>query len=256
MAIIQAFPLIIPPLIQGTILLITTLIDELTKEENVKIVQDGAFELLYAIIDAIPDIVIAIVDALPQIIDGIYGTITSPRFRRKMGEAGSKLMGALGESIVTIVKGLPKIIWSVLKLGINHLINWVETAINTPINIINGAIGAINKLPGVEIGKIPNISIPRLAEGGIVTSATLAMVGEGGESEAVIPLSKLENMIGSGGNNGNKVEINIHMEGVMSRSKTDLRAIAKDLIGVVNDELRAKGQPEIGNGSLNGGIAR
>ena len=41
-------------------------------------------------------------------------------------------------------------------------------------------------------------SVPGLASGGIVTQPTLAMVGEGGESEAVIPLSKLEQMTGGG----------------------------------------------------------
>ena len=37
-------------------------------------------------------------------------------------------------------------------------------------------------------GLLAGISLPKLAEGGIVTKPTLAMVGEGGESEAVIPL--------------------------------------------------------------------
>jgi hypothetical protein len=37
--------------------------------------------------------------------------------------------------------------------------------------------------------------IPGLAEGGIVTSATMAMIGEGRDDEAVMPLSKLESMI-------------------------------------------------------------
>lgn len=39
--------------------------------------------------------------------------------------------------------------------------------------------------------------IPFLAEGGIVTGPTLAMIGEGGESEAVIPLSKLSEISSS-----------------------------------------------------------
>lgn len=43
------------------------------------------------------------------------------------------------------------------------------------------------------------ISIPFLAEGGIVTSPTLAMIGEGREAEAVIPLSKLPQIAGAGG---------------------------------------------------------
>lgn len=46
--------------------------------------------------------------------------------------------------------------------------------------------------------------IPALAEGGIVTGPTLALIGEGRESEAVIPLSKLNTMISGG---GNRVEV-------------------------------------------------
>jgi len=42
--------------------------------------------------------------------------------------------------------------------------------------------------------------IPALAEGGIVTGPTLALIGEGRESEAVIPLSKLNTMMQGGGN--------------------------------------------------------
>lgn len=44
-------------------------------------------------------------------------------------------------------------------------------------------------------------NIPALAEGGIVTGPTLALIGEGRESEAVIPLSKLSTMIAGGGQN-------------------------------------------------------
>jgi len=40
--------------------------------------------------------------------------------------------------------------------------------------------------------------IPALAEGGIVTGPTLALIGEGKESEAVIPLSKLNTMMQGG----------------------------------------------------------
>jgi len=47
---------------------------------------------------------------------------------------------------------------------------------------------------------MPNI--PMLAEGGIVTSPTLAMIGEGGQSEAVIPLDRLGDFGG-----GNRVEV-------------------------------------------------
>ena len=46
------------------------------------------------------------------------------------------------------------------------------------------------------VSKGSGIDVPFLAEGGIVTSPTLAMIGEGRESEAVIPLSKLPQIAG------------------------------------------------------------
>lgn len=84
------------------------------------------------------------------------------------------------------------------KGAINGVLGFVERTINGFINLINGGIGAINRLPGVNISRIDNISIPRLAEGGIVTSPTFAEIGEGGEPEAVIPLSKLDQMLDRG----------------------------------------------------------
>ena len=50
-------------------------------------------------------------------------------------------------------------------------------------------------------------SIPGLAEGGIVTSPTLALIGEGGGPEAVVPLSRAGEF-GMGG--GNNVTINVN----------------------------------------------
>ena len=74
-----------------------------------------------------------------------------------------------------------------VKKGINGVIQMIENVINKGINLINGAIGLINKIPGVSISKISKLSLPRLAKGGIVDDATIAMIGEAGK-EAVVPL--------------------------------------------------------------------
>lgn len=66
-----------------------------------------------------------------------------------------------------------------------------------------GGIGSIGDIFGTMQsvgGFMPNI--PMLAEGGIVTAPTLAMIGEGGQSEAVIPLDRLGEFGGS-----NRVEV-------------------------------------------------
>jgi len=57
------------------------------------------------------------------------------------------------------------------------------------------AAGAIR----ASISKAAGGDIPALAEGGVVTGPTLALIGEGRESEAVIPLSKLNTMMEGGG---------------------------------------------------------
>lgn len=48
----------------------------------------------------------------------------------------------------------------------------------------------------------PTTKMPALATGGIVTKPTTALIGEGGEPEAVIPLSKAPSMGFGGGNDG------------------------------------------------------
>ena len=88
----------------------------------------------------------------------------------------SKLRTSIGEAISAAVKS-----------GINGVISLIEITINKAIGLINGAIKLINLLPGVSVSYVKKLSMPRLAKGGIVDSATIAMVGEQGK-EAVVPL--------------------------------------------------------------------
>ncbi|MDU7965401.1 MAG: phage tail tape measure protein [Paeniclostridium sordellii] len=81
----------------------------------------------------------------------------------------------------------------------------IKAPINAAISGINSAIRAVNRISfnipnwvpvfgGKHFG-IHLPQIPALAEGGIVTKATMALVGEGKEHEAVIPLSKLDKLV-------------------------------------------------------------
>ena len=76
---------------------------------------------------------------------------------------------------------------SAVKSGINGVISLIEKTINKAISLINGAIKLINLLPGVNVSYVKKLSMPRLAKGGIIDSATIAMIGEQGK-EAVVPL--------------------------------------------------------------------
>jgi hypothetical protein len=68
--------------------------------------------------------------------------------------------------------------------------------------IFNGVMMLLNALTGGAAGEFMGAisstsKLLGMAEGGIVSRPTLAMVGEGGQSEAVMPLNKLGNMMNS-----------------------------------------------------------
>lgn len=87
---------------------------------------------------------------------------------------------ALGTSIASAISGS-------VKQGINGVISMIQNTINSGINMINGAIDLINKIPNVNVGKMSTLNLPRLARGAIIDSPTIAEIGEAGK-EAVIPL--------------------------------------------------------------------
>lgn len=107
--------------------------------------------------------------------------------------------------------------------------NAVKSGINSVINFINSGIGQLNKFQvnvpkGVPIvgGKHVGLNIPKiptLATGGIATGPTLAEIGEGGEPEAVVPLTKLSNMLNGGVGGGITYSPNIVINGNADKSE-------------------------------------
>ena len=81
------------------------------------------------------------------------------------------------------------------------IVNLAKAPINGVISAINWVISKINSISVTIPDWVPGLggetfgfhipTIPQLAEGGVATSPTLAEIGEGGEPEAVMPLSKL-----------------------------------------------------------------
>lgn len=89
---------------------------------------------------------------------------------------------------------------------INAVIAGLEGGLNFAIKGLNIILDGIDKAAGpwVNFGEIPNVKLPRLAEGGITTGPTIAMIGEKGP-EAVIPLDRLGSMGG-----GMNITVNVN----------------------------------------------
>jgi hypothetical protein len=114
--------------------------------------------------------------------------------------------------VVALVTAYNKFEW--FRNGINAIVN---TVIGFFAGMVNAAVGAVNMIisaynsipllpdlpkaptmPVPQLGGTPTtpapgrMNIPRLADGGIVSSPTLALIGEAGP-EAVVPLDRMQN---------------------------------------------------------------
>lgn len=129
-------------------------------------------------------------------------------FFRGIWNAITSIFGSIGAAVSNGIVGAVRGV-------VNGILSGAENIVNGFVGAINGVIGTINKIPGVNIGRIGNLHLPRLAEGGIVSATPggiLANIGEGGKDEAVAPLDKLYGMIAravnesGGGGSGITVE--------------------------------------------------
>ena len=94
--------------------------------------------------------------------------------------------------------GLWEGIKGAVKIGVNGIISMLNWFIGKINSISIGPLpdwGILGEYAGAEVG-FSIAKIPMLAKGGIATGPTLAMVGEGSESEAIMPLSKLGSLMG------------------------------------------------------------
>lgn len=96
------------------------------------------------------------------------------KVKSKFGSIGTSIGTAMGNAV---------------KNGMNGALSKVEGAINKGIGLINSAIRLANKLPGINVGTVGKINLPRLAKGTVVDEATAAVIGEDG-AEAVVPLER------------------------------------------------------------------
>jgi hypothetical protein len=124
------------------------------------------------------------------------------------GKLKDKLMAGLGQLGLAMVKFYNK-----------HVAGWFSFDIP-------------KFLGGGHVEFPPIIPLPSyMAEGGIVTGPTLAMIGEAGP-EAVIPLDK-------GYGIGQTININIDVSGMTDRS--DKRAFAREISDILAEEMRRSG---------------
>lgn len=136
-----------------------------------------------------------------------------------------KIWSNLGTGLKNLGSKVASAVVNSIKSGINAVITNIENIVNKAIRLVNSAIKLANKLPGVNVGYVSELTLPRLAKGGLLTGAQTVIAGEAGP-EAIIPLDRLFAQMDkmaeqiSGGPGG--VIVNVY--GTEGQSITDLAA--------------------------------
>lgn len=266
-SLVQAIVQALPQILSSLVAIVIELVKILTAPDNLQMLLQAGFQLLFGIIEAIPQIITALLEALPDIIDNLIAYLTDPKTIEMLIKASVQLFLALVQAVPQILGALFSAfgqlfsnLWNRLKstfqsfagnfgqaLGqmfknaINGVLSFIENFINQPINAINGLIGVINNVPGVNLGYLNRIYLGRMETGGIVPSTAggrLILAGEGGEDEWVVPESKMASMIEQlGGERGN---ITINVEGIYATSESQKREVALDIWNKIQEVDRSR----------------
>lgn len=126
-----------------------------------------------------------------------------------------------------------------VRSGVNGAISKIEGVVNGAIGRINSVLAWVKKLPGTSwIGYVGKVHLPRMAEGGIVDSATVAMIGEGSQSEAVVPLDSFWKKLDKLSTGETNITININTQPGQNASEI-AREVQRQLIDAVNNKRLA-----------------
>lgn len=249
--LVAALPTIIPVLLQGAIDLFMAFVQAIPIIVPQLISAVG--QLIVALVQALPGLFSTLLTTVVTLFQGMWKSITGvfagvgQWFQKKFSEAWEgvkKVFSGVGSFFSGVWKTITGIFTDIgtsvagavsgaIRSGLNGALATIENIINGGIGLINGAIDLINKIPGVSIGKIGTLHLPRLAEGGVLNGAQTVIAGEAGP-EAIIPLDKLfaqmdkmaEKMAGD--NNASPVVINVY--GAAGQSVNELAAAVEQRI--------------------------
>lgn len=178
-----------------------------------------------------------------------------------------------GDSILDFFKQLPNRIINALRGAGSWLFNIGKEMIN---GLINGAGSLLRNIGSFFLDIIPGWIVEPFKKalgihspskvfmelgGDVMAGLSIGLEDTNGMATSAIDtttdamVEPVEDM-GRHAQTAPSFNISVDMKGIMSRSRSDEREIAKGLVEAINEELRAKNLPQIGGDSLNGFNAR
>lgn len=160
--------------------------------QSISSVFESIWNVIKGVFDNIGNIVQSVIDIIDSSFTGVKDTISNvfddvwSNVKVVMDKVGNKISNVL-QGIKNAWSGLTGFVsgvFSGIEGAVGSLVSSVKGMVNGVIGGINGAISIINKIPGVNIGKIP-----KLERGGVLKRGQIGLL-EGNGAEAVVPLER------------------------------------------------------------------
>lgn len=158
-----------------------------TAVDNIKTIFNNVVSIASNIWNSIKNVFSAVGTFFKNVFTNAYDNIKNV-FNKVVTFFGS-IFDKIKNIFIKIGTTVGNVISGAFKGVINGVLGTIENVLNSPIKAINGLINVINKVPGINLGKLSTFNLPRLARGGIVDRPTLAQIGEAGK-EVVMPLER------------------------------------------------------------------
>lgn len=200
-AIVKALPQILCALVQGVINIFVGLWDGICEafsgvgewfSNTFSGAVDGIKNAFASVGDFFSGIWDKICNAFGSVVDW-FGSVFSKAWQAvkdafsSVGDFFSGIWRTITDTFKNIGTKIGEAVSGAFKSAVNWVLEKAVGLINGFIRGLNWVIGVINEIPGVELNRIKELNVPKMAKGGIVDSATLAVIGEQGK-EAVVPL--------------------------------------------------------------------
>ena len=160
--------------------------------QSISSVFESIWNVIKGVFDNFGNVAQNVIDIINSSFTGVKDTISNvfddvwSKVKIVMDKVGNKISNVL-QGIKNAWSGLTGFVGGVfsgIEGAVSSLVGSVKGMVNGVIGGINGAISIINKIPGVNIGKIP-----KLERGGVLKRGQIGLL-EGNGAEAVVPLER------------------------------------------------------------------
>lgn len=221
-------------------------------------VASAVWNAIRAVVAASMAVIVGVVSSGVSAAVGAWNAIT--RIVGVVAGAMGAVVGAISGGVSSALNVARGFVGAFVGVGsdiVHGIVRGVTGAAGALFNALRDlASNAVKAAKAAIDGHSPSRLFAREVGMPISQGIAMGILSASGSVNAALTSVTSPNQVSSGssggGAGGGPVIVNVHMDGIMTRSRQDMRAVGTDLVEAINEGLRARGVEEIGGGNLVG----